>query len=231
MIFKKKCLIKFVILSTIIKLSTAMANGMVPDTSLLIINESDKSSSIDVTNTDTTPDLLYTNIVDLPDDKGTRLVATDPVVRVEPGQKQLVRFILQTDEPLTVEHMKRVTFEGIPPKHDNSHEVSINIRQDIPVLIHPASLPVVKDAWKLLNWTRNGNKITVNNPSSYVVRLSEEAFLLPSTTKFDLGKTYILPGQSITIDVKKNTSNESHVKFSPASRYGVQVDNYTAILK
>lgn len=231
MLIKKSGIIKLAVLCSVIKLSSAMANGMVPDTSLLIVNEADKSSSIDVTNTDTTPDLLYTNVIDLPDDTGVRLVATEPVARVEAGQKQLVRFILQTDKPLTVEHMKRVTFEGIPPKHDNNHEVSINIRQDIPVLIHPTSLPVVKDAWKLLQWSHSGNSVTVSNPSPYVVRLSEEVFLLPSVTKFDLGKTYVLPGQKLTVDLKKNSANDNQVKFSPASRYGVQVDSYTASLK
>jgi P pilus assembly chaperone PapD len=49
-----------------------------------------------------------------------------------------VRFILETKEPLTVEHYKRVIFEGIPPKtKDKNVKVGINLRQDLPVLIHP----------------------------------------------------------------------------------------------
>lgn len=230
MMLKNTATFKVAIILFAVKLSTAMASGMVPDSSLLIVNESDKSSSIDVTNTDPTPDLLYTRVVDLPDDKGVHLIATQPVTRVEAGKKQLVRFIMQTDAPLTVEHMKRVTFEGIPPKHKTNHEVSINIRQDIPVLIHPANLPVVKDAWTLLQWTHHDDKVTVNNPSPYVVRLSEQAMLLPSSTRIDLGKTYLLPGQKITVTIKKPSATDNQVQFYPASRYGVQVDSYTSSL-
>jgi len=49
-------------------------------------------------------------------DAGVKLSVTQPLVRLEPGQEQQVRFILETDRPLTVEHYKRVIFEGIPPK-------------------------------------------------------------------------------------------------------------------
>ena len=101
-------------------------------------------------------------MVDLPDDKGLKLVTTQPVVRLEPGQTQQLRFILQTSKPLDVEHYKRVTFEGIPPKSDdNKVKIGINIRQDLPVLIRPAKLAVVTDAWKFLEWTASGTSVTV----------------------------------------------------------------------
>lgn len=117
------------------------AAGMVPETSLLVIDEATHSGTINVKNTDSHPSLLYTDVVDLPDDKGLKLVTTQPVVRLEPGQTQQLRFILQTSKPLDVEHYKRVTFEGIPPKSDdNKVKIGINIRQDLPVLIRPAKL-------------------------------------------------------------------------------------------
>jgi P pilus assembly chaperone PapD len=103
---------------------------MVPETSLLVIDEATHSGTINVKNTDSHPSLLYTDVVDLPDDKGLKLVTTQPVVRLEPGQTQQLRFILQNSKPLDVEHYKRVTFEGIPPKSDdNKVKIGINIRQ------------------------------------------------------------------------------------------------------
>ncbi len=69
---------------------------------------------MNVKNTDSNPALLYTTVVDLPDDNGVKLDVTQPVVRVEAGQQQQLRFIMESTEPLTVEHYKRVTFEGIP---------------------------------------------------------------------------------------------------------------------
>lgn len=209
----------------------AQANGMVPDTTLLLVNEGDKSSSINIKNTDTTADLLYTRVIDLPDDSGPHLLVTQPVTRVEAGQTQQVRFILTTDKPLTTEHLKRVTFEGIPPEIKDGHKIRLNVRQDLPVLIHPASLPVVKDAWTLLTWHLQGNSLTVKNPSPYVVRLAEQVELLPSKGHGNLGKTYLLPGQSISTHVTGAAGSTDHqVKFVPASRYGVHVENYTANL-
>ncbi|EMP9725921.1 fimbria/pilus periplasmic chaperone [Enterobacter cloacae] len=207
------------------------AAGMVPETSLLVIDEATHSGTINVKNTDSHPSLLYTDVVDLPDDKGLKLVTTQPVVRLEPGQTQQLRFILQTSKPLDVEHYKRVTFEGIPPKSDdNKVKIGINIRQDLPVLIRPAKLAVVTDAWKFLEWTASGTSVTVKNPSKYVVRLAQNVVLQPSGISGSLAKTYILPGETMTVSMGKSVSGNTKVKFFPASRYGVEVHSFISDL-
>ncbi|WP_368770086.1 fimbria/pilus chaperone family protein [Enterobacter cloacae] len=207
------------------------AAGMVPETSLLVIDEATHSGTINVKNTDSHPSLLYTDVVDLPDDKGLKLVTTQPVVRLEPGQTQQLRFILQTSKPLDVEHYKRVTFEGIPPKSDdNKVKIGINIRQDLPVLIRPAKLAVVTDAWKFLEWTASGTSVTVKNPSKYVVRLAQNVVLQPSDISGSLAKTYILPGETMTVSMGKSVSGNTKVKFFPASRYGVEVPSFISDL-
>lgn len=53
----------------------AYAAGMVPETTLLVIEESTHSGTMNVKNTDTFPALIYTIIVDLPDDTGVTLNA------------------------------------------------------------------------------------------------------------------------------------------------------------
>ena len=210
----------------------AHAAGMVPETSLLVIDEATHSGTINVKNTDSHPSLLYTDVVDLPDDKGLKLVTTQPVVRLEPGQTQQLRFILQTSKPLDVEHYKRVTFEGIPPKSDdNKVKIGINIRQDLPVLIRPAKLAVVTDAWKFLDWTASGTSVTVKNPSKYIVRLAQNVVLQPSGISGSLAKTYILPGETMTVSMGKSVSGNTKVKFFPASRYGVEVPSFISDLK
>lgn len=207
------------------------AAGMMPETSLLVIDEATHSGTINVKNTDSHPSLLYTDVVDLPDDKGLKLVTTQPVVRLEPGQTQQLRFILQTSKPLDVEHYKRVTFEGIPPKSDdNKVKIGINIRQDLPVLIRPAKLAVVTDAWKFLDWTASGTSVTVKNPSKYVVRLAQNVVLQPSCISGSLAKTYILPGETMTVSMGKSVSGNTKVKFFPASRYGVEVPSFISDL-
>ena len=207
------------------------AAGIVPETSLLVIDEATHSGTINVKNTDSHPSLLYTDVVDLPDDKGLKLVTTQPVVRLEPGQTQQLRFILQTSKPLDVEHYKRVTFEGIPPKSDdNKVKIGINIRQDLPVLIRPAKLAVVTDAWKFLEWTASGTSVTVKNPSKYVVRLAQNVVLQPSGISGSLVKTYILHGETMTVSMGKSVSGNTKVKFFPASRYGVEVPSFISDL-
>lgn len=209
----------------------ATAAGMVPETTLLVIDESTHSGVMNVKNTDGYPALLYTTIVDLPDDSGTTLNVTQPVVRVEAGQQQQLRFILQNDQPLTVEHYKRVTFEGIPPKsNDKNARIGFNLRQDLPVLIRPKNLPVVTDAWKLLTWSGSGQSLKVKNPSAYVVRLAQNVDFLPSGTRGLIKKTYILPGETLDVQVKKPIAADKNVRFFPASRYGIDVPSFTAPL-
>lgn len=212
-------------------MTPTIAAGLVPETSLLLIEESENGGTINLTNTDSLPNLLYTTINDLPDDKGTHLTVTQPVVRVEPGQTQQLRFILRTDAPLTTEHLKRVVFEGIPPKDPSKNmKIGFNLRQDIPVLIHPKNLPVVKDAWTLLKWSTAGNTLTVKNPSPYVVRMGQGVETLPSSSRAKLAKSYILPGETMTATLNKSPGSDNQLKFTPASRYGIDVPSYTAQL-
>lgn len=186
---------------------------------------------MNVINTDSTPALLYTQIVSVDGEDDTiKLLPTQPVVRVEGGKPQQVRFILKTEKPLVVEHLRRVIFEGIPPKTPGGNKIGITIRQNLPVIIRPAGLPERKDAWTLLTWHKKGNQLEVVNPSPYVVRLAQQFVTLPSKTAFDLERTYLLPGQRITLSSATSLSADNTVRFVPASRYGVQVPEYTAPL-
>lgn len=219
------------VFSSLFVASHGFAAGMVPETSLLVINEDSMGGSINIKNTDTKPALLYTTINDLPDDKGTHVIVTQPVVRVEAGQTQQLRFVLQTDAPLKVEHMKRVIFEGIPPKSTEKNKVTINIRQDLPILIHPKGLPEVQDAWTKMTWNQTTKGLVLKNDTPYVVRFATQVELLPAHIAGRLDKTYILPGQSMDVHTDKPVSGIKQVKFVPASRYGIQVPSYTADVK
>lgn len=142
-----------------------LATGMVPETSVLLVDEKRGEASINIKNTDDHPSLLYTTIVDLPEsNKSIRLIPTQPVIRVEAGQVQQVRFLLQATVPLQSEELKRVTFEGIPPKDDKSSRVTVSIRQDLPVLIHPASLPEEREHGNSWNGVKMATKLRLATP-------------------------------------------------------------------
>ena len=162
----------------------AHATGMLPDTPLLVISESDGSAQMGLRNTDNEPLLLYTTIIELPEDKGPALYALPPVTRVEPNGRQVVRFILEkSGEPMTVQHIKRVRFEGIPPAlkdHAERAVVRFTVAQELPVVISPKGLEQDPEPWKKITWKVAGNQIVVSNPSPFVARLSREVDLLPS---------------------------------------------------
>jgi len=209
----------------------ALASGMLPETSVVIVNEADGEASMNVKNTDPAAALLYTSIQNLPEDKEPLLVISPPVARVDPDQTQLVRFILQLNEPLKTQRLKRVIFEGIPQKGpDGGVKVTMNVRQNLPLIIHPKNLPANREPWKLLTWSLRGDTLTMINDSAYVVRFAQSVSLLPSNTEIDMGRTYILPGEKLTAAVAENPGNATAVRISPATVYGFSVDNFDAPL-
>jgi P pilus assembly chaperone PapD len=119
----------------------AQADGMVPNTSVVIVNEADGEASVSVTNTDASLALLHVTIEDIEQDKESLVFVTPPLSRVEASKTQLVRFILQSEKPLVTQRLKRVIFEGIPqgrPAADAGHaRVGVTVRQNLPLILHP----------------------------------------------------------------------------------------------
>ncbi|WP_421248514.1 fimbria/pilus chaperone family protein [Aeromonas jandaei] len=231
---------KFALTLAIATLSVqSHSSGMVPEATVLLINEADGGGSMKVKNTDDKAALLYTTIQNVDGDGAQKsdnasdvmLVATQPIVRLEGGQTQLVRFVLNNVEPLQVEQYKRVTFEGIPQaKVAGGKQIATTIRQNLPVIIHPKNLPVLTTPWEKLEWKVQGNKLTVTNPSAYVVRLSPKVVTQPSNIKGSIGKTFILPGETLNITLE-STTTDKQVKISPVSRFGIGVGDYLAAVK
>jgi len=212
--------------------SPAFADGMVPQTTIVILDEADGEVAMNVTNTDSAPALLYTVVQDIPEDPDTVVIATPPVARVEPGQEQMVRFILQ-GPPLQTQRLKRVTFEGIgqASKGDGRAVVGIGVRQNLPLLLHPKGLARNNTPWTLLDWRAGDGQLTVRNDSPYVVRLSPQVTLLPSGTEVDLGRTYLLANESLAVPLPPVARDDRSLQLHPASVYGFAMDSYEAPLR
>src|SRR5690606_7294827 len=208
-----------------------IAAGMVPDTSLLIVNEDEQGASMDVKNTDAEAQLLYTKIIDLPDDPKPVLIVTQPVVRVDAGKTQRVRCVLKSStEPLKVEHFKRVIFTAIPQREKN--KIKVVFSQNLPVIIHPTGLAVNIEPWKDLTWQIKNGNVTVENNTPYVVRMEQKVKLLPSGSFAKFDKSYILPGEKMTASASnKFSSTEKQVEIYPATRYGYKAKSYIVELK
>lgn len=211
---------------------SARAAGMVPETPIVVVDEGTGEAGINVRNSEHHPALLYTSIENVAEDSEPLLLLTPPVARVEPGATQRVRFILQSAEPLQTERLKRAVFEGIAPQDSSGKaQVSLSVRQNIPVILRPAKLPVEREPWKRLVWARQGNQINVSNASPYVVRLGHSVMLMPQQLSMDLGRTYVLPGESLTLTGPSLAGiDPAGVRLFPVTTYGFATDHHDATL-
>lgn len=210
------------------------ASGMWPESSVVIVNESDGEGVINLKNTDKFPLLMITRLQESENDKGNLLIITPPVARVEPGQTQSVRFILKNKTPIKKEILRRVTFEGIPPQEKNKNEVRVSIRQNLPVIIRPAGLAYSNSPWDKLVWAFKDDKLSVHNPSPYVVRLGQYVKTLPDNEEWSLPRGYILPDEQLIL-ARENKKTKvkavvDKVRISPATTWGFTVNDYDAVV-
>lgn len=214
--------------------SFAHADGMVPATSVVIIDEAEGEGSITVTNKDPTLALLHVALEDIPEDKQALLFVTPNLARVEAGQQQLVRFVLLKGEPLKTQRLKRVTFEGIQPTkkgdQDRAH-IGMTVRQNLPVIIHPKGLERNREPWKGLTWSIRDGQLEVGNDTPYIVRMAQEVLLLPANKGAALSKSYVLPGEHLRLPLPADMPAITSVRIFPATVYGYAVDSYEAPLQ
>lgn len=108
----------------------------------------------------------------------------------------------------------------------------MTVRQNLPVIIRPAGLARDEAPWKRLVWSLKEGKLSVHNPSPYVVRLGVGVTTLPNRSNWMLPHAYILPGQQLTLtsEVKQTSGVANRVQISPATTWGFTVDSYEAPL-
>lgn len=84
-----------------------------------------------------------------------------------------------------------MVFEGIQSRPAASGaQITMGVRQNIPVILRPAGLAVDRAPWRRLVWSAKGGMVRVNNPSPYVVRLARSVSLVPGGAMLDLGHLY-----------------------------------------
>lgn len=213
----------------------AGATGVAPDTTVLQISQKTNTAQMGVLNSDAEPLLLLTTLVDIAGHKAASVYALPAVTRVEPGARQIVRFVLdETEAPLKVQQLKRVLFEGIPTvKVEGGGKIQTTVRHDLPVIISPAGLEQDPAPWKKLRLRWADNQLTLSNPSPYVVRLSQTVSTLPGNTNLKiLPRTYVLPGESFSIPVPGGLAAEVNaLRLYPASPYGFDVPPFDTKLE
>lgn len=205
------------------------AQGLSLESQVVLINAGDGEGVMTLKNTDTQPILLYSSVETVEQDPVERVLVTPPVARIEPGESQVVRFILKNGEQLTTEKFARAIFEGIPPA-SKSNTLRLTIRQNVPLIIHPASLVENDKPWEFLTLSKKDNgDIAVKNAGPYVVRLSTDILILPGNAHARLPRNYLLPGETVNAVqavAAPSAITATSAKISPASLYGVLLDAY-----
>ncbi len=216
--------------SVVTAASCSFAAGMQPATSVVLVSEEQGEYGMVVKNTDATASLLYTSLENIEEDPEKLLIVTPPVTRVEGGETQLVRFIVQSKTPLKHQRLMRVYFEGIPlSKSKIPNSVGVTIRQNLPVIISPKGLAVDSEPWKHLKIALCGDTLRVTNDSPYVVRLAQQGKLQPSGLLVAFPKSYVLPQSRLNLKLTA-PSKANSVRIHPASVYGYAVKHYDAPL-
>ncbi|WP_349292383.1 fimbria/pilus chaperone family protein [Pseudomonas sp. MWU15-20650] len=209
--------------------AVSAADGMLPETTVVVLYEEDGEATLNIKNTDAGPALLHSVVENVPEDLEPLLIVTPPITRVEAGDTQLVRFITTLEHPLKTQRLKRVSFEGIPQARvPGGATIGITLRQNLPLILHPRGLPRHDMPWELLTWKRTGEQLTVHNDSAYVVRLAPDVQLLPKGGSATLSRTYILPGEVLAAKADGALRDVVEVEIQPATVYGFSVDSYRA---
>lgn len=207
----------------------AAADGMLPETTVVLLYEEQGEATMNVKNTDAAPALLHSVVYNMPEDVEPLLIVTPPITRVEAGETQLVRFISTLKEPLKTQRLKRVTFEGIPQaRAAGAATIGITLRQSLPLILHPRGLPEHHSPWELLEWRRVGERLMVHNDSAYVVRLAPQVQILPQGTPATLPRAYVLPGETLALTVEGLLEGMTAVEMQPATVYGFSAGSYRA---
>jgi len=220
----------FTLAASLVASQSALASGVTLATSVVIVEEGDGEGAMEVKNNENSPMLVYSAVENVPEDPADMVMISPPVARVDPGESQVIRFLLKPGHTFKTERMMRAIFEGIPQSADGN-VVAVSIRHNIPLIIRPKGLAPTTKMWIGLTWHQQADgSLHMRNDGRYVVRMSPSVTLLPSETVASMPRNYILPGETLllTIDANKTTAmtGDTEVRFLPASVYGyIDTDN------
>ena len=217
---------------TFIYAAPVAAVGIQPETSIVLVREADGEGTMTVRNVSDTPVLLLSTLEHIPEDTEEWVMVTPPAAVVEPGQTQMVRFVLSSGTPLAHQRLKRAIFEGIPQTAEQQNAVRFTVRQNLPLIAIPKGKKAEREPWKSLQWQVRDEVLSVTNPSPYVVRLDQHVRLLPSDTASTLPKPYILPGETLAVEREGGIPGTTEqVRVFPATIYGYQVPHFDATIQ
>ncbi|NIF32460.1 fimbria/pilus periplasmic chaperone [Enterobacter sp. Cy-643] len=194
--------------------------------SRVIYNPDSSGASLSVTNAQNYPILVQGKV--FTEDKKTvaPFIITPPVSRLDAHQQSRLR-IIRTGGQMAGDHetLHWLCVAGIPPKNtdvwaqdenrsqlkpaDITLNLEVSANSCIKLLVRPSGVKgTVMDAASALKWQRQGNKMTVTNPSAFYMNLSS----LSVGGMNILDKEYVAPRSSRSFTLPKGAAGQ--VKWS-----------------
>ncbi|HFS8154867.1 long polar fimbrial chaperone LpfB [Enterobacter chengduensis] len=156
----------------------AGAGGITVGGTRLIYDGGKKEASLSVTNSDTNPYLIQSWAET--QNGGTEkapFIVTPPLFRLDGNQQNLLR-IVRTDSTLPEdrESLYWLNVKSIPAgsKQEGANTLQIAVKTRIKLIYRPASLKdVPEDVAGSLSWSQSGSRLTVNNPTPFVMNFKQ----------------------------------------------------------
>ncbi|HEC4170541.1 TPA: molecular chaperone [Escherichia coli] len=227
----------FILVSTLF-CSYAGAASFGPRESMLIFDGRQSSTSYRMDNTDERlPWLVQAWVEDINEKRTDAFTSVPLVFRVEPSSTFTVRIVKKGAVPEDRETLYWAVSNSLPggerseQKSDGdniSAQLSLAYRFKVPMIYRPAALAGKPQQPEALQWRADkGGKMTVHNPTRYVVQLN----YVNAGGKRYQGKGvswFISPEKSVTVDVSAGTG--SSIKYGVVNDYGA-VREYEGIVR
>ncbi|HCP0448210.1 TPA: molecular chaperone [Escherichia coli] len=218
--------------------SCAGAASFGPRESMLIFDGRQTSTSYRMDNSDVRLPWLVQAWVEDINEKRTDVFTTVPLVfRVEPSSTFTVRIVKKGTVPEDRETLYWAVSNSLPggerseQKADGdkiSAQLSLAYRFKVPMIYRPAALASKPQQPESLQWhTAAGGKMTVRNPTPYVVQLN----YVSAGGKRYQGKGvswFISPEKTVTVDVSAGAG--SRIKYGVVNDYGA-VREYEGVVR
>lgn len=214
-----------VLLMSSVVLQQAMAE-IQPSVSAVLIPAGKEEATIDIKNSGSESVLLYSKIVQLPDDKlaGGTIFTEPQTVLMGPGESQSVRVIYQTNTPDRQEHIARVIFSGLPSGGDVSEgKIKILLGQDLPVVVNVRKDMEQKDIWERIRYRIKDQSLCMMNPTAKVFRFSPTLITDEGRIEITFKKPYVLPGEDLCAVSARSLSAGMHVNLTSVSDYNYRI--------
>lgn len=194
----------FCLLSTSFAVNAAVS----PDRTRIILNQSDKSVSVRLTNQSTTAPFLAQSWIEDKDNKKSRnyITAVPPMVRLEAGEQVQVRLIPQptlTQFPADRESLFYFNVREIPPRSEQKNVMQIAMQSRIKIFWRPKAVEVKNGQVNLtgkFDISRTASGLTLKNNSPYFITVgyigTNGKTLLPKTSSM-MAEPFGLASQEI----------------------------------